>query len=282
MPGCRDTRSASRPPVWTRLLLALAALMLVSTGSAATVLLVHGYLSNPNDWRRAGVVAELGRSGWTDAGTVSPSESGVVRAPETTGGAESRLYTVALPDHAPLQVQAGLLADAVYWVHKRHPNEALAVVGHSAGGVVARLMMVQQPQTRISELISIASPHLGTESANLGVLAGESPLAELAPLLGAGKFTQSLGLYQDLVLEHPGSLLYWLNRQDHPPARYVCAVRENDGMDLGELVVPAWSQDLNQVQALQGRAERHVLSGYHGLSETDGKWLADILGSGGI
>lgn len=282
MPRHSNVWAAARPPAWMCLLGALAGLMLASTGFAETVLLVHGYLSNSNDWRRAGVVAELGRAGWMDAGTLSPSEGGVVRGPALSGETHKRLYTVALPDHAPLQVQAGLLADAVYWVHKRHPNEAVAVVGHSAGGVIARLMMVQQPQTRVSELISIASPHLGTESANLGVLAGQSPLAELAPLLGAGKFTQSLGLYQDLVREHPGSLLYWLNRQDHPPARYVCAIRENGGMDLGELVVPAWSQDLNRVPALRGRAERHVLTGYHGLSETDGQWLADILGSGGI
>jgi pimeloyl-ACP methyl ester carboxylesterase len=272
----------SWPRIVIKLLGVSIGLLFSSISVAETVMLVHGYLSGGDDWRRSGIVGELARAGWTDAGTLLPAQDGMRHHRGRNPASARRLYTIELPDDAPLQVQAGLLADAVYWVHRRHPNEAVSLVGHSAGGVVGRLMMVQQPQTRVAALISIASPHLGTDSADLGVLAGESPLADLAPLLGADKFTRSLGLYRDLVRERPGTFLFWLNRQNHPPARYVCAIHNGSGMDIGDLIVPAWSQDLNRVSALRGRAERHVLEGYHGLTAADGRWLVGILGNAGI
>jgi hypothetical protein len=111
-------------------------------------------------------------------------------------------------------------------------------------------------------------------------MAGYSPLGWVAPLLGGGTLNRSQGLYYDLVRERPGSLLFWLNHQEHPASRYISIVREDDGLlNFGDLVVPAWSQDMNQVAALRGRARRIVTQGGHGLTRQDGELLLQILRS---
>ena len=53
-------------------------------------------------------------------------------------------------------------------------------------------------------------------------------LGWFTPFLGAHTLNRSQGLYQDLARERPGSLLFWLNRQEHPPARYVAVVRHDE------------------------------------------------------
>ena len=152
------------------------------------------------------------------------------------------------------------------------------MVGHSAGGVLARLYLVRQPDSGVDALITIASPHLGTGSAELGAMAGQSPLAWVAPLLGGDTFNRSQSLFQDLVRERPGSLLFWLNRQPHPRARYIAIVRDDDSLlGLGEVIVPTWSQDMNNVYALRGWVRTITVPAGHNLEETDGRLLARIL-----
>ena len=77
--------------------------------------------------------------------------------------------------------------------------------------------------------------------------------------------------------ERPGTFLYWLNHQPHPPARYISIVRSSDLSWVGDLVVPEWSQDLNRVYALRGRALTIPTSGGHGLEAEDGRRLMRIL-----
>ena len=86
--------------------------------------------------------------------------------------------------------------------------------------------------------------------------------------------------FSRLVREQPGSLLFWLNHQEHPSSRYISIVREDDGLlNFGDLVVPPWSQDMNQVAALRGKASKIVTPGGHGLTKRDGELLLQILTS---
>ncbi len=110
-------------------------------------------------------------------------------------------------------------------------------------------------------------------------MAGQSPLGWVAPFVGGSTLNRSQALYGDLVRERPGSLLFWLNRQAHPPATYVSIVRQDDSLFGlgGDLVVAARSQDMNQVYALRGRAWAIRTSGGHGLQASDGELLLRIL-----
>mgnify|MGYP001820675251 CR=1 FL=1 len=247
--------------------------------AAETLVLLHGYLANADYWRQTGITQVLVRNAWLDAGTLRTTANGI-RADRPVPGSNRRFYTLELPSEAALMVQLRYLEKYLDFVQKQHPYESLILSGHSAGGVLARLYMVKHPDVSIGALITFASPHLGTDSAEIGALAGNSPLGLFAPLLGGGTLNRSQGLYQDLVRERPGSLLFWLNHQEHPSSRYISVVREGGGLlGFGDLLVPAWSQDMNQVDALRGRANKIVTPSGHGLSERDGELLLRILSS---
>ena len=258
--------------------LGLAALLFVGplvAARAEVAVLVPGYLGGPGDGRTSGITGSLERAGWRDGGDLG-RRPGPTSGPAQGGMGPRTFYTLALPTEAPLGPQAQVLGGYLDLIRARHPGEGLTLVGHSAGGVVARLYMVQNPRSGVTTLVSIASPHLGTDTAEIGALLGQTPLAMFAPMVGAGTLNRSQGLYRDLSRENPQSVLFWLNRQPHPPARYVSVVRSDDSL-LGDLVVPTWSQDMNQVPALRGRSARVEVQDGHGLSAADGRVLTEIL-----
>jgi pimeloyl-ACP methyl ester carboxylesterase len=260
-------------------LLALCGLIaLFQSASAETLVLVQGYLASGASWRESGVTEVLEAAGWDDGGGLVLCGPRVCTRHGKATGAR-RFYTLELPTEAPLLMQAGLLARYIEHLEVRHPGTEFVLVGHSAGGVVARAFMVQHPKVRVSALITIASPHLGTESAELGNVVGRSPLAWFAPLVGAGTLNRSQALYRDLARERPNNLLGWLNHQPHPDAIYVSIVRTQDDetFGVGDLLVPAWSQDMSRVYGLAGRARTLAGPGGHGLGKDDGRLLLRIL-----
>ena len=85
----------------------------------------------------------------------------------------------------------------------------------------------------------------------------------------------------DLLPAESGNVLFWLNQQPHPNIRYYAVVRQTP-FALGDELVPAYSQDLNNVPALRGRAEVLVTSAGHSLNPNDGVLLAGILNGGAM
>lgn len=244
---------------------------------AEAMVLLQGYLGNDNPWRRSGVSSVLLGAGWSDGGHLIAIPRGIVHN-GGTGYGSRRFYTLALDTEAPLLVQARQLGPYMAEILRQHAGETIYLVGHSAGGVLGRLYMVQHPQVRISALITISSPHLGTASAEAGLFAGQSPLGLFAPLLGADGLNRSQGLYHDLAREQPGTLLFWLNRQPHPQSRYFSVVHSGGGLlGLGDLIVPSWSQDMNNVPVLRGQAQTLAVPGGHELGPVDGAILIKIL-----
>ena len=255
----------------------LAAMLWLSClpARADVAILIQGYLGDAGSWRQSGVTAELYAAGWHDGGHYVQGYQGVMRY----GGADGRgkrFVTIDLPTEAPVPVQAQLLAAYVSALVRADGKETFHLIGHSAGGVVARFYMVRAKQAgtlpSIGGLITIASPHLGTDAAETGLAAGQSPLGLLAPFFGGSTINRSQGLYADLVRERPGSLLGWLNHQPHPAADYVSIIRA-----AGDDIVPAWSQDMTRVAALAGKAHSRMSGPGHGLRPGDGHLIAAIL-----
>lgn len=258
-----------------KLMVALAAFTLATTGRAETVLLVQGFAAPASDWRSSGVARELALGGWSDAGELTLTDHAVAARAATGAPTYRRFYTLDLPTRQVLRKQLSVLERYVAFTERRHPNESLTLVGHSAGGVLARLFMVEHPEVRVAALITVASPHLGTELAEAGALISDNPIVGLAALLGADPLGRTGGLLKDLVPQRPGTFLYWLNHQEHPPSRYIGVIREQQG--LAELAVPLRSQNLNSVYALRGRVTTLRSRGRHGLTRADGKLLLSIL-----
>lgn len=259
------------------LALLFSLLLLPGLAAAEALVLLQGYLAYDDPWRSSGASVAMVQAGWQDGGQLIDAPDGVRRyGPD--GRAARSFYTLALAVEAPLLVQAQQLERFMAYVRARHEGESIYLVGHSAGGVVARLYMVQHPRVRISGLITIASPHLGTGTAEAGRMMGQSPLGWVAPFMGADTLNRSQGLYHDLSREQPGNLIFWLNRQPHPNSRYVSVVRKGGGFfGMGDIIVPEWSQDMNNVLPLRGRVITVPVNADHSLTPADGRLLMELL-----
>jgi triacylglycerol lipase len=256
----------------------LLSLLIVFTlpASADVLVLIHGYHANGSTWRSSGVMRGLQYNGWTDSGDYFLLPGGAVhRGP--MAASERNAVTVTLPAEAPVPYQARVLGLYLDKIKTDFPEQHIILAAHSAGGVVARYYLVTQPDPDTRGLISIASPHLGTAAAEIGSLTSDSPLGDVAPIMGLNTINRSRGLYEDLMREHYGSLLHWLNRQAHPEIIWISLVREGSIISAENLVVSSYSQDMRNVVALGTRAISFTVPGDHGLNFSDGALLADII-----
>jgi pimeloyl-ACP methyl ester carboxylesterase len=187
-------------------------------------------------------------------------------------------------------VQAQALTAILGEIEKRHTGEPITLVGHSAGGVVARLALISGGQGQVKRLISIAAPHLGTTRAWQAIDATDD-----SGLLGRVKrwwvkrkigdhlyheVQQSRGALADLGPPVPGSLLFWLNSQKHPEIEYVSIIRSAGYGFPGDLVVPAYSQDMNMIPDLRGRSRAVPVAWGHLLEQADANLLVRLLDPG--
>lgn len=251
---------------------------------AEVMVLVHGWAANADTWVYSGVNMVLVRRGWHDAGVLVTTPGGVRHFPGFPSAKSDKIfYRAQLPSTAPLLLQASHLTAELVFVQQRHPKEKLIVVGHSAGGVIARLALIRPEFVRAKSLVTIASPHLGTPLAFEGLHVVEDkpffcpgPGIDFLKTVFGGRQYQYLkdshGAMLDLTPAGGGNLIDWLNQQPHPDIEYHAIISADyDG------VVPAVSQDLNSVPALRGRAKVHHARFQHGLNPSDGELLLDIL-----
>lgn len=260
------------------IILTAAMLLLPTTLWAQTVVLVHGFQANGMEWRMHGVTPVLQQYGWADGGHSNLTPQGIFNPVVFTGKPERVFYTVDLPPRAPILAQAEVLDAYLQNIYAQR-QEPLTLVGHSAGGVVARSWLLRPQHVPAEALITIASPHIGTPLADWSKLANRSPIDDFIAEIGFSQWTDPKGLYQDLEPEKPGNFLYWLNHQVHPTLRYVSLVRKNDipSPDRFDYIVPPASQDMNHVFALFGQVDVIHTQGSHFLGIPDGYTLATVL-----
>jgi pimeloyl-ACP methyl ester carboxylesterase len=257
---------------------------LASLNARADILvLVHGYLGSADSWEASGINALLDANGWKRGGLISSSPASV--APVYVGpgkDATNKVYVVDLPAEAPIVVQTDQFLAMLATIQTMHPDDQLIIVGHSAGGIVARMALVSGQPANIKALITIASPHVGTTRANQALEATDEsgPFGFVKGFFGGSGYDtlrRSRGLLYDLAHPHPGSLLHWLNGQKHPDIEYVSVVRLNPVGFAGDELVPGYSQDMNNVPTIQGNSSVIVTPAGHTLVAQDGTTLLQIL-----
>jgi pimeloyl-ACP methyl ester carboxylesterase len=244
---------------------------------ADKLVFVQGYLGESSNWKASGIIHQLEANNWSKGGSYHYSQQGLSFNKAKTKVSANQYFTIELPTEASIREQSYYLSQYLEHLRKASPKERLILVGHSAGGVLSRLVMVQNPNLKVSLLITIASPHLGSDLAELANLVGNTPITLFAPLFGAETFNRSQELYRDLLPEQPGRFLYELNRQPHPKAQYVSVIRNPNSADGGDLVVPAYSHDMRNIFALKNKAQSYTVNGGHSLTRSDGVLIFDIL-----
>ena len=262
------------------LLLALG--MLSQPVRADVVLLIHGYLSGAQGWDAHGITGALERNDWQRAGVYLTGPAGPQLIPAAGKSAANKFYAADLASEAPIMLQVMQLQQVLHAINSDHPGEPLVLVGHSAGGIVARMALVRGDAANVRALITIASPHLGTVRAEQALDASDVPfpLSIMADVFAGETYDiarRSRGLYVDLVRPRPGTLLYWLNAQTHPDIKYFSIVRGEAARGLGDYVVPGYSQDMNNVPALRGRSTLVTVPADHFLTPMDGDIIASLV-----
>ena len=280
--------------------LTMAALLFgINTACADIALLVHGFESNAATWQHSGINAYLHQQGWQFQGVLNDRGNSVVLQPSglyhspVVSASGQKLYSVNLASRAPIAYQSYQLVRMIDWLNRVHPGEPVYLIGHSAGGLVARYTLVRlyQQQKRhqpgqVAGLLTIASPHLGTFRAIQAIDAIDEP--SFCP--GPGwRFLQSvfaddeydvLRKSQDLLHElypaQANNLLLWLNRQAHPDIAYFSVVRTN-GFVQGDILVPGYSQDMNNVPALHRQSITVNSHNGHFLTPQDALTIHSVL-----
>jgi pimeloyl-ACP methyl ester carboxylesterase len=250
---------------------------------ADVLVLVHGYLASADSWEVTGINSLLDANGWKRGGLISSAPATI--APVLVGpgkGAANKVYAVDLPAEAPIIVQTDQFLAMLATIQALHPDESLVIVGHSAGGIVARMALVRGNIQNVKALITIASPHLGTTLANRALKATDESgiFGGLKSFFGGSGYDtlrRSRGLLFDLASPYPGSLLYWLNAQQHPDIKYVSVVRLDPVGFAGDELVPGYSQDMNNIPGLQGSSSVIITPAGHTLVAEDGTTLLQIL-----
>jgi len=247
---------------------------------AQTVVFVHGYMAEGSIWQYSGIIDRMRQNGWAFAGRYGfNARYDVVKDVKRERG--NATVTVELPWQDSIANQAELLNRYLKAIYRDRP-EPIVLVGHSAGGVVARYGLVGYGVGNVVSLISIATPHLGTPMAELAMLASDSPLGVFMQDLGDSTLLESRQLFRDLIPARKGSFLGWLNQQVHPDIAYYSIIRTAQPVDLrrydqADLVVPADYQDMNNVPMLRGRSIKVASDGGHALVARDADRLLRLL-----
>ena len=250
---------------------------------ADVLVLVHGYLASADSWEVTGINSLLDANGWKRGGLITSAPA--MAAPVFVGpgkDAANKVYVVDLPAEAPIIVQTDQFLAMLATIQALHPDDSLVIVGHSAGGIVARTALVRGNIQNVKALITIASPHVGTTLANRAIDATDESgfFGGLKSFFGGSGYDtlrRSRGLLFDLAHPYPGSLLYWLNAQQHPDIKYVSVVRLDPVGFAGDELVPGYSQDMNNIPAMQGKSTVFVTPAGHTLVTEDGTTLLQIL-----
>jgi len=252
---------------------------LPTLAKAETMVLIHGYFSDSIGWEESHVMQPLITDNWRYGGNYRAYAQAVL-TPSTSGlRTQGKIfYTVDLPYDATIELQAMVLGTYLHHLYSQR-KEPIILVGHSAGGVVARAYITMQNSKPVKALVTIATPHLGTPVAELSEVASKTPLNMMPRMLGIKNFKHSLAVFSDLREEAPeaGNYMYWLNHRAHPSIQYFSIVRNNKSLRKLDLIVPPFSQNMNNVSALRGRSAVISSTGTHTLKKQDGVTLKKIL-----
>jgi len=252
--------------------------MLTTSAQAKTLVLVHGYLSDGMSWRTSGFTKPLEFSGFKDAGNYGFSPWGMIQ-PQSLNYPGDIFVSVNLPSKANLQMQEGILMQYLQHLYAFR-IEPITLIGHSAGGLISRLYVLDPAHLPVEALITIATPHLGTPAANVAYLAGNSPIGMMASMTGVDALQDSRGLFSDLKEEKPNNFLYWMNHQPHPQIHYASIIRKNEKItkpNKFDFVVPPNSQDMNNIWALKKRSGIAMTLDNHSINGKDGAMVVEIL-----
>lgn len=168
------------------------------TKSGVPILLVHGYVCNSGLWmtfRRRLASAGLGP-----------------------------IYTVTLaPLFGGIDVLVSQLAARIDTICAETGARKIMIVAHSMGGLVVRAYLTETASSRVAKLVTMGSPHHGTQLARLGLGLNARQMGE------PSEWLETLADIEAANVSHPSTLSIYTLNDDlvYPPESSVLAWAEN-------------------------------------------------------
>jgi pimeloyl-ACP methyl ester carboxylesterase len=200
------------------------------------ILLIHGLSGSADTWTDSGYVEYLEGLGLGYGGVVRAERGRPVAIREgRVAPEEGEMFVFEVSDSwASLELWQEELREVVVEVTRRTGLPRVVLVGHSAGGVAARRYLVEHPKDhRVARLVTISSPHGGSElavAAELQRSVGRLPLGRAATdVLERWEREHDLRpdspLLRELLPPEDGNYLDRLNRSPHPTdVDYACVI----------------------------------------------------------
>lgn len=216
------------------------------------LLLIHGLGGTEQRWEASGTVGFLKEQGLAFGGALiqsRPGRVGTIREREEVTGED--FFTLRITDPvAGLEEWAKEIEAGVKEIRRRTGAERVILVGYSAGGVAARRYLVMHPvDHHVKKIVTVASPHLGSELALASALKGQLEEVSREGEDGAGAVGRAgvelfdeletragvsldSPLVRELMPEEQSPVLRALNRTPHPTdVEYVAVLVRNKGED---------------------------------------------------
>ena len=94
----------------------------------------------------------------------------------------------------PIQIAINELAAALAAARNKWPDKPVYLIGHSRGGLIARRFLLEEPATEIEGIITISSPHSGTDMAKFSryLKPAGALLKKIIPVKSKDKLTKAL------------------------------------------------------------------------------------------
>ena len=229
------------------------ALQRLETQIPYPILFVHGFGGTGEGWVDAGLTDYLEQTGLRFGGVVHTTIEGGVHLEDSHFPPESSdFYALDISDpFQSLELWQREIHAAADRILSWTGASRLVLVGFSAGGVAARKYLVEHSEDhRIAKLVTIASPHLGSELALVsrvdrdvrkaiddGRLSGKMAEKYNSIIARIQKVTElrlDAPLLRELVPpDHDGAFLEELNRSPHPTdVEYSCLITTGSLLDL--------------------------------------------------
>ncbi len=232
---------------------------------AYPILLIHGLGSSSDIWTDRELVRYFEDRGLTYGGVLKRRSDGDMSVVRSGKSGSADFFAIEISDKdASLRLWARDVDAAIDAILRATGAPRVVLVGHSAGGVAARLHVVDQGEGhRTARLVTIASPHRGSELATIALLprqleelaattegvlgTGYAALASTARTLlsNIGPIDLEAPLLRDLAPEEYSDLLRDLNQRSHPTSLdYACVVT------IGRQEIDSLTSLLEEIQQL--------------------------------
>ncbi|MBI3304863.1 alpha/beta fold hydrolase [Candidatus Parcubacteria bacterium] len=175
------------------------------------IILVPGFTADASTWDT--FLDTVTQQGWTFGGQAQYRNGQIYYFPDARFGGRIKpgdIYTITFTSSVALtyQEQAAELEGVIEFILQLTGKSKVICVGHSMGGLACRAYMSYVRRPKVSQIIAVGTPHLGSNFANIAASAGFSGAVTAVRILQPNSLelnqlnTDTLNRYRDTPIAY--------------------------------------------------------------------------------